>query len=357
MTLRVALVVNRLDYGGTERIIDRLCRSLDPGLVQVVPIAVRGLGHLGDALQKDGFGVHDLKVSGGLKQQPLRSVYAMQKLATFLIKQHIDLIHGFLFEGNLVARLAARRAHIPALSSFRGDHFGLPFERWVEQGSQHLVRRYVAVSQATAQAAKQKLGLSQRHIDVIHNGIILPEHVQPAHQLKTLAYLGRLHDEKGVNILLQAFAQMAKPRPELRLAGDGPEQSKLKKLAAQLHIDDEIDFLGRVDPDKDFWKKVDALVVPSRHEGLSNVALEAMAHARAVIATDVGGNRELVDNTKTGFIVPRDDVKSLANAMQKLKQPGLLAQFGQAGRERVEQHFSQQKMLAAYLKLWREVVA
>jgi glycosyltransferase involved in cell wall biosynthesis len=102
---------------------------------------------------------------------------------------------------------------------------------------------------------------------------------------------------------------------------------------------------------------LDCFVLPSRAEGISNTILEAMACAVPVVATDVGGNGELVDAGSTGCLVPAGDVMALAQALFWLAQdPDLARAQGGAGRERVLEHFSLQSMVASYQRVYDEVL-
>lgn len=356
MRLRVAIVVNRLDYGGTEATIERLVTGLSPHRAQILLVSVRGPGRISTRLQTEGHQVSVLGLKKGLRARPDQLLRSINALADLLRQQQIQLVQGFLFEGNLIARLAARRVRIPCLSSLRGDHFALPGERWIEQSSGQLVQAYVAASQATAHAAHIHLGIPQARIEVIYNGVRLPQEIPPPQRLQTLGYLGRLHPEKGVDVLLRALALCANPALRLQLAGDGDQAAELRRLTHSLGLDAQVGFLGQVKDPQKFLRSVDALVVPSRYEGLSNAAIEAMAHSRPVIATDVGGNRELVLNGETGFIVAPNQAQTMAQAIENLAPPKRLSAFAKAGRRRVQRHFSLPAMHQAYLRLWQQTV-
>jgi glycosyltransferase involved in cell wall biosynthesis len=129
--------------------------------------------------------------------------------------------------------------------------------------------------------------------------------------------VGRLSPEKGVDVLLQAFARVrvARPSATLTVAGDGPERANLEAEAARLGIGDAVTFLGTVLPVEPLYPQLDLIVLPSRSEGLPNVLLEALRAGRPVVATRVGAVPEVLDGSDAGLTVAPDDPEALAEAI------------------------------------------
>jgi len=131
-----------------------------------------------------------------------------------------------------------------------------------------------------------------------------------------LGYIGRLSHEKGVDILLRALAQLSdKETFTLRLVGDGPDELMLRQLAVELGVEQQVEFVGRLASADAFLETLDALVLPSRSEGMPNVLLEAAAKDVPMVATDVGDVRRILSSPHAGTVVPAGDVPALAAAL------------------------------------------
>ena len=127
---------------------------------------------------------------------------------------------------------------------------------------------------------------------------------------------GRLHTNKGFDILLRALAQV--DDAILWLAGDGPEEAALKKLCAELNLTERVRFLGWRNDVAALMETADLFICPSRHEGLGSIVVESWLHNCPIIATASQGPGELIDNNETGLLTPIDDVDALGDAIKSL---------------------------------------
>lgn len=184
-------------------------------------------------------------------------------------------------------------------------------------------------------------------IEVVHNGVperpMRPKLSNPP----TVACAGRLVLEKGVEVLLRAFARTKTlvPKARLVIAGQGVEEVNLRALAAELGVTDSVVWLGHL-PRQEMEQHFDSAwvqVVPSLWaEPFGNVSTEAMMRGTAVVASNVGAQPEIVSNGTTGFLVPPNNVDALTEALLRLLiNPTLAEQMGRAGRERALTHFSE----------------
>ena len=173
-----------------------------------------------------------------------------------------------------------------------------------------------------------------------------------------LLYFGRLSAEKGVADLLHAMRQL----PDLRLviAGDGPERGRLQQLAVDLGLAN-VEFAGHIrgaELDRAIANSRFTVLPSHAYETLGKTILESYAHARAVVATDMGSRRELVDPGQTGLLYRTGDVDELASAIRFLSsQPELARKMGQAGRERVEQGYTPEAHYDALVGLYERLIA
>jgi glycosyltransferase involved in cell wall biosynthesis len=165
--------------------------------------------------------------------------------------------------------------------------------------------------------------------------------------------------QKGFDVLLQAFAKSNPDSHDLLLAGDGPDRAALEALTTQLGLSKQVHFLGRVDHDQAvrLFTGCSFFILPSRHEPMGIVNLEAMAAGKAVIATHVGGVPELVINNETGLLIPGDNIPALAAAITQLTADGdMRHRFGENGRRRARQ-FSWLALADQYEEVYRQANA
>ena len=167
--------------------------------------------------------------------------------------------------------------------------------------------------------------------------------------------VGRMQDVKDPLNLVHAFIQLSQRNHRLRLImiGDGPLRRDALEMLEVAGLSHYAWLPGSRNDIADILRCMDIFILPSRAEGISNTILEAMASALPVVATQVGGNGELVLDNTTGLLVPASDPTALADAIESyLLDPDLRQCHGRAGRERVEQFFSIDVMIKKYVQLY-----
>jgi glycosyltransferase involved in cell wall biosynthesis len=172
----------------------------------------------------------------------------------------------------------------------------------------------------------------------------------PLPAVPTILFIGRLERAKGVRELIEAFARVRSDLASTRLvvAGEGPERSWIERRAAELGLDGSLRLTGAVDHAEVSRLLGDAslLCAPSHGEPFGMTILEAMAAARPVVAVAEGGSRYLVDDPEGGRLVPRDDVASLASALQSLLvDRAALARIGSHNRQKAAAQLSHERMV------------
>lgn len=198
-------------------------------------------------------------------------------------------------------------------------------------------------------------------VEVVYNGVpvipMRPELCNPP----TVVYAGRLVPEKGIDILLRAFAQvlLKVPQAKLLIAGDGAEQANLQALCSELGVAKSVKWLGYL-PQPEMEQQFEGAwvqVVPSLWaEPFGNVTTEAMMRGTAVIAAAVGAQPEIVADGETGFLVPPGDVEALAQKLAQLLEDRLLSeQMGRAGRDRALREFSEDKRNDRFLEIYKRL--
>ncbi|MEQ9640618.1 MAG: glycosyltransferase, partial [Alphaproteobacteria bacterium] len=171
---------------------------------------------------------------------------------------------------------------------------------------------------------------------------------------KVVLALGRLHPNKGFDLLIEAMVRV--PKARLWLLGDGPLGSELRDLARELNVDDRVEFLPWVDDPAPYYTAADVVCVASRIEPLGNVVLEAWAHGKPVVASLADGPVELIRDGETGLLADAEQPDRLAAALRRvLDSPDLAAQLAAHGRAAHEAEFTEHAVVAAYLDLFRRL--
>ncbi|HRD94845.1 MAG TPA: TIGR03088 family PEP-CTERM/XrtA system glycosyltransferase [Rubrivivax sp.] len=234
------------------------------------------------------------------------------------------------------------------------------------------VQRYVALSKDLQRYLVDRVGLAPQRIEQIYNGVDAHRFspavegpapipgapfAAPAHWL--VGTVGRMQTVKHQTLLARAFVRALQQQPALRerlrlaLVGEGPLRAQAQAVLAEGGVAELAWLPGERSDVPAVMRGLNAFVLPSLAEGVSNTILEAMACGLPVIATDVGGNAELVQHGQTGLVIPPDDVQALAQALCSMaSQPQEARRLGAAGRAAVEQRFSLQAMVAAYQQLY-----
>jgi glycosyltransferase involved in cell wall biosynthesis len=220
-------------------------------------------------------------------------------------------------------------------------------------------------------------GVKQQKIEVIRNGVKLParragkrgaggirqEFGIPA-EAPVCACIGRVVSGKGIDVYLRAARVLINQNRNVRFLMIGAHsvetnhKFEMEELARELQLDGRFIFTGERHNVDEILHDIDIVVHPSLTEGLSNVVLEAMAAGLPVVATRVGGNPELVQDRRTGVLVPPRNAAALAHAIGfLLDHPQIARQFGEAGRERIVQEFSVSEMLRRTEDLYLRLVS
>jgi glycosyltransferase involved in cell wall biosynthesis len=206
-------------------------------------------------------------------------------------------------------------------------------------------------------------------ISMIRNGVDLTAFDNTTGSLKAelgwnelllVGFVGRLSMEKGADIFLHMIARVFEKLPNVRfvLAGDGPDRAHLEALIDSLGIRRSVRVLGRREDIPNVLASLDVLVSSSRQEGLPISILEGMASRLAIIATAVGEVPILIQNERTGLLVPSADANLLAEAIIELSQnPAKRRELGLAARQLVEEEYSATRMANDYLRIYEEAVA
>ena len=331
------------------RIVRTLAAGLDPARYRIHALFLQGSGPLVDALQAAGVQASSIDWWRGMRD-PVGAWRFWKSLRTreFAIVQ----LH---FGGRSVSGLARSATRAKIVRHLHGrvlEPQGLAPVNFSARGLDSVV----AVSQAVADR------VIDGHAQVIYSGLPISPR-PPAPRLATgeivLGTAGRLVELKGLEYLIRAVAALQNEFPALRveIAGSGPEKERLEKEVNLAGLAERIKFLGWIDEISTVLPRWDVFVMPSLEEGFPIAALDAMAAGLPVIATAVGGVPELIEDGKTGWLVPPRDVEALTARLQiLLRDSELRATMGAAGFTRVRDKFSAAQMTSKFARLYDELL-
>jgi len=366
MPARKLLVVSdEMEVGGSQRQIAYLLGGIDRTRWQPELLFFRNPSHLVDELRAQGIAVHHLPKKGRLDPGFVLAYAAL------LRRNRYELVHAFSLTAELwtlVARLLAWPARKPLLvSSVRGLYLTEPdwfwrIKRRIFKGSAAII----ANAKAGAVAAASRSGVARERFDVIPNGILpiapLADDQRQALRAsldlpagRTLGlFVGRLVVQKNVPCLLRAMGRLpAAARPYLVLAGDGPLRSEIEAMRMQLNLQDDVHLLGERTDARRLMGAADFLVLPSAYEGMSNVVMEAMASGCPVLASDVGGNPELVEDGLTGLLFASDDDAALAQCLERLSSdPALRTRLSAQALQRMQTRYSVDSLVSSTMAVY-----
>jgi glycosyltransferase involved in cell wall biosynthesis len=231
-------------------------------------------------------------------------------------------------------------------------------QRQVRRRLSDRVDAMVSVSDAAAREAERNIGLPPGTIRTIHNGVepaaALPVD-RPLGRPVTIGAVGRLSWEKGFEYVPAVLRQLG--NVEALIVGDGPDREKLSRLALAEGVADRFRMVGWQEDVGDWFPRFDLLLAPSRSEGSPPLAaLQAMMIGVPVVAADVGGIPEAIDDHQTGMLVPPADVAAMAAAIDELiVDDELRHRIAAAARERVERDFAAPTMARRFEELYAEI--
>ena len=283
------------------------------------------------------------------------------QISRWLNKNKIDILICNLNKDVRVAGLAARIAGTPVVLARHG--MLLCSKKWKHKVSlTQFTDGIITNSKTIKQAYARYRWFPRDFVKVIYNGLTIPRQVQAKDfsqrfQGKKIIYsAGRLSEQKGFSYLIEAATILSKQRDDLvfLVSGEGKLEDALRKQISAHGLEDSFVLEGFTSDIYPYLKGSDLFVLASLFEGMPNVVMEAMAMGKAVVATNVNGARELMEDGKTGLVIPPADPEALAKTISSLiDDPERLNAFGRAGKERVASQFTTDIMvdnLETYLK-------
>jgi glycosyltransferase involved in cell wall biosynthesis len=364
--IKVGFVLHVMQVAGAEVLVAETIRRLRTRIDPVV-LCLDQVGALGERLMREGVDVLAFGRRQGL------DLTVPWRMAKHLRARRLDVIHAHqytpFFYGALAAQLSGVRPRV--IFTEHGRHYPDIVSARRRLANRfvfdHLADRVNAVCAFSARSLSERDGFARKRIEVIRNGVDLPRYERaievPALRNRLgldpnrryVTTVARFHPVKDHGTLLRAFAEVARARPDvdLLLVGDGTLRPDLERLSTDLGLGRRIRFLGVRDDVADILVASDVFALTSVSEAASITLLEAMASARPVVVTAVGGNPELVRDGVDGLLAPRGDAPAIAAALLRLlDDPTLAHTMGRAGVERVRTAYRLDQTIERYYQLY-----
>ena len=366
---RICFLATGLARGGAEQQLFHAATGLRSLGFDVHVVCILSTDYYGAKLEQEGVPVTCLNAS--------RTTSAIRILARFMRCVRgfgpVALV-GFDYPGAMLARAGGALARIPVvISSIHTENNGGPHRRLALAWTDSLATVTTAVSHRVARTLVD-MGVPATRVHVIPNGVdvrALGPHLaaQRVGLRRSLGIgddaffwfaAGRMEAPKDYPNLLAAMALLSKESPPVRLAiaGQGPLFDEIRGRVTALQLDGVVSLLGMRDDVPACMAAADATVLASAWEGLPTVALESLAVETPMVCTDVGGVREIVEDGRSGFIVPSRNPEALATAMTAMMacSKNERRQMGSFGRKRIEHNFALDRVLGCWSGLLNDLV-
>jgi len=354
--------------GGTERQLYLLASSLNSSLFRPIVAELNPSNSLlSTSKQVENFKVYHLPT------QRFYNLYGLRQLSRLCLiakREKVDIIHTFFEKSEVMGWIVSRIADIPIWITSRRD---LGFKRkniykkifaFTERNCKKCIANCIAVKDETV----RQEGLAREKIEVIYNGLELSQFQMHNGENPLIEELvvddgvplvGMIADFnfeiKGHIYFLGAAKKILEKIPNVRfiLVGDGPLRPLYEEVAQELRVEKNVYFLGKRTDVPAIINSLDISVLSSISEGFSNVILESMAAGKPVVATNVGGSKEMMLDGTTGYLVAPADPQAMANAIiELLENPDKAKAMGVAGRKAVEEKFTIEAMVKEYEELY-----
>lgn len=355
--IKLLHLISRLDIGGAEKQLLSLVSNSDKKKYDICVGYFEGKGELKKEFQGHGIRVKKFGFKG------LWDISVLWRLYQDMKADRYDIVHTHGFKADLWGAIAGKLSAVPLIISTihnQEQYLKNPFisllEKWIISSIDDTI---IVVSEGVKRFLIKACGIPQAKIKKVYYGIN-PEDIKidKSKDIRgefgigqdgiLIGCVGRLTEQKGHRYLIQAAGKIIErnPKAKIFIIGRGKQEKHLKNLAKSFNLDSGVIFTGFRKDAYSIIDKLNLIAMPSLWEGLGLVLLEAMALGKPIVATDVGGIPEVVENKKTGILVPAKDSKALAEAISDLLEDyPAAARMGEMGKATVKERFSSAKMV------------
>jgi glycosyltransferase involved in cell wall biosynthesis len=367
--LRVAQMIDTLGVtGGAEALVSQIAPRIDRARFEPQVIVTRPwLGPYADPIEEAGVPIWVLPRSSRWQW------WEWARLARYLRRERIDVLHAHMFGSNFWGSLVGTAARVPVVISHEHT-WSYEGRRWRKLADKHVIARFSDVFLAVSRDDRRKMeeieGIDPAHTEYVPLGIppLAPSATDVRAELDlppgapVVGTVCGLRPQKALEVLVEAAGVLHREFPGLVVvvAGDGPEEEPLRRLVAARGLADVVRLIGRWPSDRlpELLASFDVAVNTSDFEGSPLAVMEFMACEKAIVATSVGGTPDLIEDGVHGLLVPPRDAQALARATAGLlRDPGLRERLGTAARERQVREFEIDGMVRRLEELYERLYA
>lgn len=346
--MKILVLVSSLNYGGAEK-----QAVLDANMLAEQEEVYLGCFQEGDLEEQVN---ERVKIVRFRKKNYFSTAW---QLASFIRKEKIDVVHNHLYAPMIISALASLRAKVPVFWHFHGHHFEV--RKWPLNllSKLPMVKNTIFVCNALAGYFDRAFQFPKSKSTVVYNSSQLKkvQSHKPADGKIRIGFMGRLVGLKRVQYLIELAAYLKEKgihNFEILLAGDGPERASLEAVAREKGVEEEVKFLGFRPDIENIYNQLDLFILPSEEEALSLALIDAGRVGLPALAFDVGGNKEIIQNGETGFIVHSlDELKEKAYLLCGNEE--LRKEMGKKAEE-FTRLFSEENHQQSLLSLYRQYV-
>lgn len=362
--MNILYIITDLNIGGTEKMLFETVKGLNKDRFSPYVVGLKKWGMYADNIKQEKIPVIALDMfKFGKLFAPVMLIKSIIKIISIIKKENVKILHTFLFQANMVGRIASIFTKVPAvISSVRVMEKQKNWQLYFDKLTSGMCDRLIVNSDALKKFLTEKGVYSEDKISVIYNGIDTEAVPKVNRQLKLkelgcdsgdilIGTAGRLHEQKGVRYLIEAAGIIygsLKSNKAIKfiIIGDGPQMNDLRNKAEKSGLKEKVIFTGWRTDALEIISVLDIFVLPSLWEGTPNAVLEAMLCAKPVIMTSVGAADELITDGKDGILVPPRDSARIAREINGLlddKQRAI--KMGENSREKVKRLFDIKEMV------------
>jgi len=368
---RIIHITNDMEIGGVQGKIVSLLKNLKPNDMQFYVATVAASGPLSVQLRNLGIQTRYFPCIGRALFIRWINLYQVWRLSQWIKELEIDIVRTHLFLGGFIGRIAALLVRAPII--IHTEHNTYIWKRfyhiWIDRFLARFTKIIVAVSREVMRFTVEQERIDKEKFVVIYNGIDLRDfNIQKEDSLRgefkiprdsvLVGSIGRLVSQKGFEYLINAARDVSKvvPNAYFLIIGDGPLRHRLQEIAESFGISRNVIFTGYRRDISRILGSLDIFVLSSLIEGFPNALMEAMACARPVIATMVGGVPELISQDENGLLVYPSDSQALCVAIISLIKDGDKARMlGEAAKRLITEKFGIDNMAKETERLYRKV--
>lgn len=362
--IKIAFVIDEIGerLGGTERQLLLLIKHMDKTRFEPYLICLRGSHRFASS-----FGSCPVHVIGFNSFYSPVDYLKLIVLSRFFRGKRIDIVQTHLRDGNIAGTLAAWLAGAANIVSTRRNHgyWYTSSELVILKTLRRMTTSYIVNSNVIKRFLSEVEKIPSEKIEVIYNGVETSVFSSKSEDIKlscrralgipdaclAVAIVANLRPVKAIDLFLRASAIVASRHSDASflIAGEGPEREHLSSLASELGIEDRVVFIGKRDDISTILSICSVGVLSSRSEGLSNAIIEYMAMGLPVVCTDVGGNPELVEDGRNGFLVPVSDHVAMGKAILRiLGSPELMKKMSKESFKKARDMFNLDRFVKRY---------